>query len=140
RLIFDECYQAAEGGLTTVEFPGEAANPDTLVEHFVDHSACILSVEDAMREHLVVHELQVIFGPDFFKRPAELLGALRSLICTYCAQDCVHRMIHRGGINREPGDFALKYPGNKLACWPRVHVKIPNFVWLRLPVPVALII
>lgn len=56
-LLSHKGDETAEGGLATTEFPGEAANPDALVEYVVDLPASVLDVEDAVGEHVVVHQL-----------------------------------------------------------------------------------
>ena len=39
-----------------------------LVQYIIDHATSIFNVEDAMRKHIIVHKLQVLFGPDLLKR------------------------------------------------------------------------
>jgi hypothetical protein len=43
-------YQATESSLSHIEFPGEAANPEAHIEHFIDHATSILNVEHPMRK------------------------------------------------------------------------------------------
>ena len=66
-LFAYERDEAAEGGLATAEFPGEAANPDALVQHVVNLPTGIFDVEDAVRKHVIVHQLQIVIGPDFLQ-------------------------------------------------------------------------
>lgn len=56
-LFAHEGHEATEGSLATAKFPREAANPHTLVQHIVNLSSSILDVENAVREHIVVHQL-----------------------------------------------------------------------------------
>ena len=72
-LFADERDEAAEGGLATAKFPGEAADPDALVQHLINLAAGVFDMEDAVGEHVIVHELQIIIGPDFLQGFAQLL-------------------------------------------------------------------
>lgn len=93
-LILDKGYEAAEGGFTAVKLPGKAANPDALVEYFIDHATGVLYMEDTMGEHIIVHELQVVVGPDLFKWFAQFLRALCRKVRAHFADDGIHGMIH----------------------------------------------
>src|SRR5579859_3737735 len=139
-LLVYEGNQATEGRFTAVELPGEAADPDALVKHLVDHAAGILDMEDAVREHLVMHKLQVIVGPDFFKRLAMFFRALSGKVGAYDTQHGIHGMVHRTGIDGVPGDLTLQGPINKLVRGAGVHIEVANLVRLALAIPVALII
>src|SRR6266702_1824133 len=87
-----------------------------------------------------MHKLQVIFGPDFFKRPAQLLSTFGCQVGTDYAQYRIHGVIHRTGINGKPGDLPLQCPVDKLTGGSGVHVEITNLVRLAFTIPVALII
>src|SRR2546423_2068645 len=85
-----KCNKSAESGFAALKLPGKTANPETLVEHLIDHTASILDVEDAVGEHIVVHKLQIIVWPDFLQGLAQFLSALDSQVRTNLPNNCVH--------------------------------------------------
>ena len=101
-LFLYERHQPAESRLAHVELERETADPQAHIEHLVDHTSSIFNMEDAMREQLVMHELQIIFRPDFLKRFAELLCAFSCKIGTYYTQNRIHRVIHRTVVDSKP--------------------------------------
>src|SRR5436309_3725564 len=123
-------YQAAKCRLTPIELPRETANPYTLVQHLVNHTASVLNMEDSMGKHIIVHKLQVIVRPDFLERLAQLPRAFGRQVGTHFANNRVHRVIHRTGIDREPGYLALQHPVDKLTLRPRMFDEITCLVRL----------
>ena len=86
-------------------------------------------MKDAVGEHIVVHKLQVFLWPDLFQRLAQLLSTFGSEIGAHLANDCIHRVVHRTGIDGKPGNFTLQHPVDKLACRARMLDEIAGFVW-----------
>ena len=75
-LFLYERHQSAESRLSHVELERETADPQAHIKHLVDHTSGIFNMENAMREQLVMHQLQIILRPDFLKRPAQFLLSL----------------------------------------------------------------
>src|SRR6266536_2026220 len=70
-MASDKGDKAAEGSLTAHEPPREAAHGHPLIENAIDLAAGVLDVDDLVREQVVMHDLDVVIGPDLLERSAE---------------------------------------------------------------------
>src|SRR5262249_6530766 len=96
----DEGDEATECRLATHEAPGKTSDCDALIENTVDLTTRVFDVDDLVWEQVVVHDLDIVVGPDLFERSADGGRALPGEIGSYLADDSIHRVIGAASIDR----------------------------------------
>src|SRR6185312_9805024 len=115
-LLLHESYDASERRLAAPEAEGEAAEPDALIEHLVDHASHVLGVEDAVREELDVHALVVLRPREgLFERHADHRLDLGNQIRPRLAHVGVERVVGSDAVDGQPTDAAVEHPVDEAA-------------------------
>ena len=109
---------------------------DLPVEQKINVAADTLGVNDAMWEHLDVHQLILAVVEELFQRLAvfllEDLSGLPGLAWVPVADDGVHRVVSTAAVHRQPAQFFGLAPVGKLPIRAGMFDHVADFVGGRL--------